>query len=161
LYAGDYAQLWIELEREWPRLNRAGFTKGGMWGALLLELRGRAAIACGWQSRSSAQLAIAHECVVGLRRAHASNGAAMSLLLEAGLHHARGERELARQKYALAADGFEALRQRAHVAAARMRQASLSEESAAERLRAGALDWFRDQGIANPEAWLRMFAPAA
>ena len=40
-----------------------------------------------------------------------------------------------------------------------MRQAALCEGRAAEQARQLALDWFREQNIANPAAFICMYAP--
>ena len=146
LYEGKGQEAWARIEGKWAELKASGLMRVGLNRVLLLDLRGRAAIACLRQSNDgkekillrreakSASLSLRKEPMVWAQ----ALGVFLSAQLEAG----------SRNTYVEAATLFSNCGMRIHMNIAEA-LASGGESSAVDRL--------SDESIANPTKALRLY----
>jgi hypothetical protein len=159
LFLGDGRAAGAELDARWALLQETGYTRFEPWSTGLSLLRATAALSCLRMGHNAYDARLLHTCRRRLSRSAGPFAAAGVLLVDAGALHLRGQRAAAASLYGSAANAFEAASMNGHAAAARARQAELMGGDRVQAERAQV--WFRDNDIADPAAWVRMYAPIA
>ncbi|HEX4339732.1 MAG TPA: protein kinase [Polyangiaceae bacterium] len=157
LFLGEGREAAAELDARWVLLKGAGYTRLEPWRTGFTLLRATAALSCLRTGHDAHHARIVHTCRGRLCRFAGPFAVAGVLLLDAGLLHLHGQRAAAASVYGSAADAFVAAAMYGYAAAARMRGAELTEDGPVPAGRTPA--WFRENDIADPAAWVRMYAP--
>jgi hypothetical protein len=159
LYLGDAQAAHRLVQEHWPEFSRRGYTRAQPWKCSLVLWEATVALSCAQETGDDRYLATVERAVKRLRGQRTVWSEPSWRLLEAGLAHARGQRQRAAGLYGGAADQFDALGMLNYLSAARMRQAELVDGERALALRAQAQTYFREQRIARPEPFAAMYAP--
>ncbi len=153
LYRGDGERAWAILEENEEKLRESQFLRAQSLRVRVAMARARAALATG-------RLVIALRQVKALMNERFPLAKGWMLLVEAGLHDARGDKAAAAIAYGTAADELDAHKARLWCWSARRRRGELlgGEEGAA--LVKAADDAMQAEGIVSPEKMARMFVVA-
>ena len=169
LYVGDAGGAWRRINEAWPKVQRALLLVMESPRVELRNMRARAALALanGGLAESSKGDSRAIRRLLRLAARDAKRIAAdaniasalpFSLLLRAGVTHARGGADAA-ALYAEAARACDTAAMALYAAAARYREGELRAGETGARLRLDAEAWMRRQGIRNPPAMVRVWCP--
>ena len=154
LYEGDTQAAFALMQTEAPRFARSAFAHTQMWSTALSQLWGSVELACA-SAGHDRHFHAAEKHAARLERHHLPCAKALATLLRAGLSRRAGQTALAREAYSKAKRDLAALGMRGFAASAAQREAQLARAPADQQL----LDWFAQQSIADPSAWVRMCAP--
>lgn len=160
LYVRRPERAWQRILKEWPVLERSTLIHARVHQSTALCLRARAGLAllAGGTARDGL-LEIVEQDVVQLGRERAAHAAPHIGLLRAGLAALRGDPFAARRELGVASTGFDHLGMTLHATCARLCGASWDAAERAQLAQAEA--FMRMQGVARPDAWTEMVAPAA
>ncbi len=167
LYFGGRAAF-ARLRTVWPRLRQALLLLMESPRVELRNLRGRAALAAAcapgaesdrrWPAKRLLRLA-AREAKRIAADVNIASALPFSLLLEAGVVDALGQRDKAIATYAHAADAAAAAEMHLYAAAARYRRGELQGGLDGRKQMEESEDWMSRQGIHNPAAMTRLWCP--
>ncbi len=182
LYGGDGVRAWQRLARDWPRLKKAQLTAVEQLHLEALYLKGRTALAAATHGGAdlagdhpaaaddaelaaielptrSRLLAEARGCARRIARRRIGWASPLGELLVAGADAAEGKTEPAARRLEELIAALDLQDMTLYAAAARRRLAALRPASTAAAARRQADDVFLRQGIRNPPAFVRLFAP--
>ena len=159
LYTGDFAAAHERLRQQAGPLRRSLLMRIQSLRVLLRFLQSRAAIGVASMdsSRRQEMLAEAATCARRIGREGTEWGDPIAIWLEAGIAAARGDVGAAQLRTKDAIAGFEANDMRLMSLVAELGAAMLAKDEART---ASAEQKLRERGIANPEGFVRMFAPS-
>jgi len=158
LYRGDARGALERMRSTWSTLEGSMLMRIQALRAEILHAKGRvllAALDAGVAIKDAEIVRVAAQ----LTKEGMSWTAPLSALLTAGLQQRRGNLTGARSELERATAGFEAVDMNMHAAAARARLGTLIGGEAGALQRERAAKFFRDQGIAEPDAFARLLAP--
>jgi hypothetical protein len=162
LYAGQGERAWSRICLRWPQLVRSRLLRIQLIRVEALHLRARSALAAAGRHHGDRPDYL--ECAVRDARRIAQERMAwcapIADLILAGVHAARREVPRAAELTTRAMTTFEAGGLAAFAAAAKRRLGELQGGEEGATLVAAANNWFRAQGVINPDRMTAMLAPA-
>ena len=164
LYAGDGAAAWKRVQHQWPDLKSSQLLAVQQLRLEVLFLRGRSAMAAalsGAEGLPSADRLVA-EAEAAARRIERAGMAwsdPLAAVLHAGVARQRGQRDAAIDLLGEAVSQLDLQDMRLYAASARRRRAQLVGGRDGDAAVAQADHWFQGQGVRNPAAMARLFAP--
>jgi serine/threonine protein kinase len=161
LYEGKPRVAFARVVDRWDALQKAFLLRVQFIRIKMLELRGRAALAVAAAAPADAAVHTKEgdRCAGEIEEEETRWGAPLAKMLRAGACALRGEIDEARRLFAAAEREFASEEMALHVAIARARHAELFTGEASLLLRAAAITWMQEQGIADPERLTTMIAP--
>jgi len=163
LYSGESKRLHDAIEKDWPRLRRAGHLHSPVAGGFALQARSGACLARATATAKGHERdmllraaerharSVAHRDVVGF--------AECAMLLEAGVAKVRGDDSLALERLATALDGFERAEMSFFAAATKHRLGTLRGGDDGKALAAEAVSFLTGEGVAKPRQFLAIVSP--
>jgi hypothetical protein len=165
LYRGDAPAALARMRATWPLLSRSMLLRIQALRAEILHAKGRVLLAASTSkaargaARDATQLREVARIAQQLEDERMPWTAPLAALLRAGLHMQASHTQACRAQLEQAAAGFHAVDMELHAAAARNQLGRLLGGAQGEELRAGARAFFDREGIANTDAFTRLFAP--
>jgi hypothetical protein len=163
LYEGRGLDAWTKLDRTWPSLRRSLLMEVQMHRVSMLDLRARAALSAAGETRQSSRhkafLRTALRCGRAMERQRADWASAMALMLHAGVYRCQGHDDLARALFERAQRQLASVDMHLMAAVAGRRHGELAGGDAGRAEIEASEVWMRGQGIRDPAALSRMFAP--
>jgi hypothetical protein len=160
LYTGSALSAWQRVAAGWAPVRRAHMLRVQQVYVLLLDLRGRSALAAAAMPGDPRPfLKAAFRDARLLRRERVPWAVALAELLDAGVAGRQGEEQRAAERYGQAAALLEAADMHLYAAAARRRQGALVGGPAGRDLTATADAWMEGQGIRNSQRMTALLAP--
>jgi hypothetical protein len=162
LYLGEGTRARRELLPSWPDLERSLFLRVQYNQVLLLELRGRTALAAAAEAGGGAREKLLGEVERIARRSERERvgyAEAHARMLRSSAAWLRGERDAAADLFGDAAARYDAAGMALYAAVARRRRGVLVGGDEGRALVAAADAWMRGQNIVNPARMAAMLAP--
>jgi hypothetical protein len=161
LYQGDTEPALADAERTWRDCKGVLLLRIQLVRIALLDLRARASIARAEQdaAQRAAHLRRAEKDADRIAGEKMPWADPLASLLLAGIARTRGDREEAVAQLRLALEGFEKAELALHAAATRRRLGELVGGTEGASLVEAANTWMGRQGIFNPTAMTRLYAP--
>jgi hypothetical protein len=159
LYTGDFEGAHGRLERSAGSLRRSLLLRIQSVRVLLWFMRGRAAlgVATARPDRRPAMLAEASACARRIAREGVEWGEPLAAWIEAGVAAVRGDVRAAARRASDAIVGFDAAEMTLQSLTAELGAAMLASDEARA---SSARQKLRERGVASPEGFVRLFAPA-
>lgn len=158
LYAGEPERAWARIEADWPRIDRSAVMQAEVRRFVALALRARAGLALWASGRGPARLpGIVESDVAQVRRERAVHAQAFAELLAAGVAALQRDEATVRERLATAVASFDYAGMAVHATCVRRYQALWGGDPGRLQL---ADNFLRMQGIARPERWCEVLAPA-
>ena len=160
LYRGRAPAAWQAIAENWTSLERALLFRVQFQRIEARYLRARCALlmaATVGTARRFLSLARADARRIAREKMAWSNP--LSYLLLAAVAHLEGQPQIASEKLAEAAAGFERAHMNLYLAVARRRLGDLAHDDASQERRRQADQWMAAQGIVNPSRLTRLIAP--
>jgi len=158
LYSGGARELLETINGTWKRHSRALLYQAEIVFAEARDMRGRAALATWMNDRDSSLLKVAARDGKGLLRIPLPYARGFGWLLRAGVETLDGDQTRAAAGMQSALEEFTKAHMPVHAAAARFRRGELLDDVEQQTLAIAELE---NRGIATPERWIRMLAPAS
>jgi hypothetical protein len=160
LYSADYQEAWTVLEEGWKPLRRSMILRMQVFRIEALHLRARCALGLvSAGDRNPELLRMAERQARRIRREGIDWGDPHADLIEAAVHHQRGERPAAVEALGRAVAGFEQVEMRLYAAASRRQLGVLVGGEQGRPLVADADEWMSGQQIRDPQRMAEMLAP--
>jgi hypothetical protein len=163
LYTRRGREAWELACRFWPALKYSLLLEVQLMRILMLDLRGRAAIAAAGQVPVGTDrercLADALRCAQQMHKQRTQWGKPIALIIEAGVHYCSQRNDEALRCLEGAQRSADAHRMQMIAAVARRRRGDLIGGSEGFALVAASEAWMRAEGITDPPAMAIMFAP--
>ncbi len=161
LYLHDGDGALARVEGAWPQLEASQLLRVQSVAIESRFLLGRASLACAHATRKhkGERIATARRCAQQLRELPVAWSQAFGVLLAAGASHAEGDLEAAVAGYADAEVRFRGADMRAFERATRYARGELIAGGGGAALREDAIEWMREQSIADPLSFSRVLVP--
>ncbi len=162
LYLRDDEGALARLAEAWPKLASSLLMRVQSVRIEAEFTRGRAALAAahtGAPARRAERLAIARRAASAMAKERPLHAQASAVLLTAGIAHAESRLDDAVRGYEQAEVVYREAGMRLHARAARLVLGELLGGSQGAELRDDAIEWMRDQSIADPVQFSRTLAP--
>ncbi|MGH7168871.1 MAG: ATP-binding protein, partial [Gemmataceae bacterium] len=159
LYLGDGATAWHRLEDAWPALKRSHLLHVQQVRIVMLDQRGRSALARAGGKDSVSWLRLAERDAGALRRERLLWSDALAQLIEAGIAFHRGNTRRSAEILRAAIDALSTTDMHLHAAVARRRLGHMLSDSEGQVLVQQAEEWMNGQTIRNVVRMTGMLAP--
>jgi hypothetical protein len=160
LYRGRARAAWQAIAENWTSLERALLFRVQFQRIEARYLRARCALLmAATEGNAPRFLSIARKDARRIAREKMSWSDPLSYLLLATVAHLEGKPQIAYEKLAEAAAGFERAHMKLYLAVARRRLGELAHDDASQERRRQADQWMAAQGVVNPSRITRLIAP--
>jgi len=159
LYLGDGATAWHRLEGSWSALKRSHLLNVQQVRIVMLDQRGRSALAQAGGKDSASWLRLAERYARALRGEKLLWSDALAQMIEAGIAFHRGDKRRAAEILRAAIAAFSATDMHLHAAVARRRLGQLLADSEGQEMLRQAEVWMNGQAIRNLDRMTGMLAP--
>jgi eukaryotic-like serine/threonine-protein kinase len=160
LYRGRARAAWQAIAENWTPLERALIFRVQFQRIEARYLRARCALLmAATEGNAPGFLSIARGDARRIAREKMAWSDPLSYLLLATVAHLEGKPQIAYEKLAEAAAGFERAHMKLYVAVARRRLGELAHDDASQERRRQADQWMAEQGIVSPSRITRLIAP--
>jgi serine/threonine protein kinase len=166
LYQCRGIDAWDFIAKQWPALQRSMLLRAQYFGIESLHHRACSALAAASDSTLSGArkrdfLQVASRDAASIERQNAPWGAAVALLIRAGITGIQGNQKVAVRLLSSAEAGFDLTDMRLYAAVARRHRGGLIQGDEGTALVKTADLWMADQGIQSPKSFAAMVAPGA